>query len=564
MPELRPFQREDVDFIKAHGLRVLMASAPGVGKTVISIVALAETHRTSLPAVVVCPASVSLNWVREFKKWTPGLDIVHIGDGSSPIPKPTPATVYILSWALLDTRWMGLKRRGIKTVVADEAHYGRSPDALRSKAIRSLCECVPHVLLNTGTPIVNTPSELAILQDLLGSTNPPMIRRLLEDVAPDIPPKTRAYIRMQLRPKHQAIYNQANDDFETWLRAEKEKLLGSGLAEIEVERALAAEALAKVGYLRRLLGEFKVPAASDWIARAVRIGEPVVVFLEHQGTLKKLSRALKKQRIRHLILEGSTSVKERQKAIDAFQRYKYPVFIGTRAAQEGITLTAARHALFLERYFTSAAEEQAEDRIRRISQLKATTIWYLQAEGTIDDRIDFIVRTKRRVIRTAIGSADTAETDATNVAAMLSSWEKGAVGNGAEGTAEGKKDTAEGKKDTAEGEKNNPLLGLGEPMEPLPSPSETHAVVFKEGRWKPLAALRWCRMNGYNPEKRVVLKDRFKMVVHPAPVFEAHAFSVFQVSEDIKIIKGKRLSRNNERRIRRILAGERPEEPTKS
>ena len=80
---------------------------------------------------------------------------------------------------------------------------------------------------------------------------------------PEIPPKKRSYLNIQLRDKHQAIYDKANDEFEDWLRKEKEKLLGKGLADFEVERVLAAEALVKVGYLRRLVGEYKVPAAVD-------------------------------------------------------------------------------------------------------------------------------------------------------------------------------------------------------------------------------------------------------------------------------------------------------------
>jgi hypothetical protein len=64
-------------------------------------------------------------------------------------------------------------------------------------------------------------------------------------------------------------------------------------------------------------------------------------------------------------------------------------------------------------------------------------------------------------------------------------------------------------------------------------------------------------MHGYRPTKRVDMKDRFKFVMHPAPVFEKTNFSRFVVSKDIKIITGKRLNRTNERRVRRALAGER-------
>ncbi len=528
MPRLRSFQREDVDSIKRHRLRALVASAPGSGKTPIAIRALAETYKRSLPAAVICPASVTLNWAREFGRWAPGIKIILVEDMDSKLPRPqTRSVVYIMSWALLDARWTDLLRVKVRTVIADEAHYAKNPDALRSRALYQLTRATKQILLLTGTPIINTRQELHALTSLLGD-NPLMIRRLLEDVAKDIPEKKRSYLHVRLRAKHQAEYEKADQNFEQWLRREKEKLLGEGMAEFEVERALAAEALAKIGYLRRLSGVAKVPAALDWISRAVRIGEPVVVFLEHQDVLRKLRKGLKKQRIRHAVLEGSTSARKRQALIDAFQRYEYPVFLGTKAAKEGITLTAARHLLFVERFYTSAEEEQAEDRIRRIGQTYRTTIWYLHAVDTVDDRIDTIVRSKRRVIRTAIGSADVLETPLGNVEALIHRWGDHAKTEGV---------------DVLD-------LGQGDPLVPLPSPKVTHGVVFYGDRWKTRSAINWCRMHGYKPERKVTMDERFKLVLHPAEVFRKNQFNVVKVCQDIRIITGQRLSRSNERRVR--------------
>jgi SNF2 family DNA or RNA helicase len=530
MPE-RDFQREDIEQIKAHGLRALVASAPGTGKSLVAIRSLVE-YTGSLPALVICPASVIYNWTREWKKWAPGVRAIPLVTGSEPIPKLDRGTVLILSWALLDTRWEELVRLGIRSIVADEAHLARNPDALRSQALWQIVQRVPHLLLLSGTPIVNNEGELGVLKDLLGP-RPFMVRRLIEDVAKDIPPKTRSYIQIQLPEKQRENYDKANEEFEEWLIGEQTVRRQAGLSEIEIERTLAAEAFTKVGYLRRLVGEYKVPAAVDWVSRAVRVGEPVVVFCEHQNVLSKLSKGLRKQRIRHGVLDGATSIKDRQKLIDDFQKYRFPVFLGTRAAKEGITLTVARHLLFVERFFTSADEEQAEDRIRRITQIHPTTIWYLHAVDTIDDRVDQIVRGKRFIIRTAIGSAKTAETPTNNVVDLLRSWgehtrtEKGAVST----------------------------LGTGDPLPALPSPTDTHAIVFSGDRWQPLSALRWCRMNGYDPAARVDLEGKFRLVNHPALVFKPQSFSVFSVSKDIRIIVGSRLSKANERKMRRSMKG---------
>ncbi len=527
MKTLRPSQREDVDLIKRSNLRVLLASAPGTGKTPIAVVALLETGKWSLPALVVCPASVTRNWRREFRAWAPGLRTQIVEDMSTPLDKH--ANVYITSWALLDPREMEFHGRGLHTVVADEAHLAKNPDALRSQALYRLTRGRKGLLLLTGTPIVNTRDEMGALNALYGR-RPPMIRRLLEDVAPEIPPKKRSYLYVRLRDRAQTEYDQAIGDFETWLRREKERLLGEGMAEAAVERAMAAEAFTKVGYLRRLVGEAKAPAASDWIARAVRIGEPVVVFVEHQVVLKRLVKSLRGQRIRHQVLEGKTSPKKRQKYIDQFQANVFPVLICTKAGKEGITLHSARHLLFVERFFTSADEEQAEDRIRRIGQRHKTTIWYLHAAGTIDDRLDSIVRSKRGIIRKAIRAEDTAETTISNVEALVRSWEN-FIPHRRQVTA----------------------LGCGEPLPALPTPSQTHAVVFSGHRWHTRSAARWCRMHGYAPSKRVSLEDRFKLIVHPIEVFRPREFSVVPVCRDVKVIVGARLSAKNEKRMRRGL-----------
>ena len=528
MRRLRPFQREDVNLIKRNNLRVIVASGQGTGKTILAIVALLETGRWSLPALVVAPASVTYNWRREFRAWAPGLTTQVVEDMSTPLDRR--ANVFITSWALLDPREMEFHSMHLRSIIGDEAHFCKNPEALRSQALYRLSRGKKGLLLLTGTPVINSEDELGALRALYGAP-PPMIRRLLEDVAPEIPPKQRSTLYVKLRERAQVEYDRAVDDFEGWLRKEKERGLGEGMAEAVVERALAAEAFTKMGYLRRLVGEAKAPAAADWVARAVRIGEPVVVFVEHQVVLKRLTKSLRAQRVRHAIIEGKTAPKKRQKYIDRFQKNQYPVIVCTKAGATGITLHAARHLLFVERFFTSADEEQAEDRIRRIGQRHRTTIWYLHAAGTIDDRLDVIVRGKRRLIRQAIGLEDTAETAHSNVQEVVRSW-----------------DTF-----VAERPPSITSLGRGDPLPPLPRPGSTHAIVFSGKRWKTRSAASWCRMHGYSPTRREDLPGRFRLIIHPIEVFRPKEFKAVRVCKDVKIIVGRRLSARNERAARRRL-----------
>ena len=481
--------------------------------------------------MVIAPASVVRNWKKEAAKWAPGVPCHIIEGETGKIPREEVLGLYVLSWALLDARCYDLEKLPFKCIIADEAHFAKNPDALRSQALRSLCRPDRGLLLLTGTPIINTREEMEVLEGLFGTKRPLMIRHLLEEAAPEIPSKRRSYAYIKLSDRDRREYDKADGRFEEWLREQGGKLEEDGYSESEVQRILAGEALTKLGYLRRLLGVAKVSAAADWISRAVRLGEPVVVFMEHQAVLKALSKALKRQRIRHAIIEGATSTRKRQAYIEGFQAHHYPVLLGTKAAKEGITLHAARHLLFVERYWTSAEEEQAEDRIRRIGQRYHTNIWFLHAAGTVDDRIDTIIRLKRTVIREAIGSEDIRETEAGNVELLLNKWHD-FVGDSTVSFSD---------------------LGRGKPLPPLPSPKRTHAVVFLGERWKTSSAANWCKMNGYLPCKKVQLADRFKLVTHFTTEFRPNQFTVHHVCKDIKVITGVRLGKKNRRAVKSKL-----------
>jgi hypothetical protein len=436
--------------------------------------------------------------------------------------------VIIMSWALLSPRSDQLVRLPWACIVADEAHFAKNPDADRSMALRDLCRPDRGLLLLTGTPIVNTLDELEQLESLFAGKKPTLLRRLLSEVAPDIPPKKRSYLYVRLDKTTARDYEQAEQDFEGWLRGAQKGLLEEGHSEQEVERKLSAEALVKIGYLRRILGVGKVRAAADFAARSVRVGEPLVIFCEHQATVHALSKCLRKQRLRHAILDGSTTSKQRQSFIDLFQQNRIPLIICTKAGSVGITLHAARHMLFVERFYTAAEEDQSEDRIRRIGQRFQTTIWLLHVPDTVDDRVDTIVRTKRQLVSQVIGDEVIVESDLATVEALIRTWSMHA---NAEAPAYSD-------------------LGCAAPLPPLPDPPNTHALLFSATRWTLSGAQRWCRMNGYYTEQSEQTADIIKLRVHPANVFRPQQFVVHRVAKDIQIITGTRLAKPQERVVR--------------
>ena len=231
---------------------------------------------------------------------------------------------------------------------------------------------------------------------------------MLEDVAPEIPEKKRIIFPVEMDQKLKDEYDEVVHSFEYWLDSYLKKVFGnrSDIVDSKVEKAIENEFLTKVSYLRRVVGRGKVPAMSIWAKSMIGKGESIVIYGEHHDVIDYLCEALQKLKIAHVRVDGSTSRTERQIAIDSFQRGIIKCFIGSRACLEGITLTKATNLAFLERYFTPSAEEQAEDRIRRIGQTKPTKIWYFTARDTIDEKIQNIVSRKRKIVAEEIGIED--------------------------------------------------------------------------------------------------------------------------------------------------------------
>lgn len=482
-PDLRPYQAEGVAFLAAHGWRVLLADGPGCGKTAQVLMALRANVAKLAPALAIVPASVLRNWAREAAMWIGGSRIATVGTLAAPLdPK---AHLTLTTWDVAAARADEMAAAGFQYILADEAHYARNPDTQRAQGLAIIAETAPYLVLMTGTPILNDQADLDALLSLYGAQRPPVLRRLLEDVAPDIPPKSRVYLSVEMPQALRDEYEQVMELFGDWLREYLPKAIQAGEdADDIAERALNHEALAKLVYLRRVLGRGKAPAAAAWISERVKEAESVVVFAHYSDVLDILGGMLSKLGIAYVRVDGAVAPEARSAAVDAFQAGSVPVFLASSAAREGITLTRARHLLRLERDWVPAYEEQAEDRIRRIGQKHPTTITYLHAEDTLDERITEIVDEKRALTRRVIGCADVPATWAPEV---YRAW------------------------------RDRPELAVGVPsvassprgsvaLPKLPTTDALHALVIEIRLWPPDAVQRELRAQGYR-QRSVQAKD---------------------------------------------------------
>jgi len=518
MPTLKTFQQEGVDFLRENDYRALLADAPGTGKTVQILTALANDRRKLTPMLVIAPASVTQNWQDEARVWAPWARTYVISDETTPIPSIR-LDIIICSWGLLASRLRRLAKLRPKFLVVDEAPFAKNEEALRSRAIGLLAGLTPHRVFLTGTPIVNKEDELAVLRRLIGSENPPMLRRLLEDVT-DLPPKSRKYVPVTMPERRAREYRKAADNFSEWLQDTLARRMSAGEAEEAARRALAAEALIRMNVLRHLAGVGKINATVAWTERAIRAGEPVVIFGDHTDVLDGIQRGLQRLRIGSVRIDGSTSHGNRALAIASFKRGDVPVFIGSRAAAEGITLTNARHLIFAERFWTPAAEEQCEGRIYRMTQKSPTSIWFIHAAGTVDERIREVIEAKRTLVRDVIGAADVEED---TVADVLKIWSRG-----------------QQEDDDADDEAILADLGhVGGFLPPLPAPRELHTFNFARRSWSKKDAVRWAKMHGYRPTGISETKAHVVLTNKPPRWFFPGTFTAIDVTNDIQAIVGK-------------------------
>lgn len=429
---LYPFQRTGVEFLVRSGARSLLADDPGLGKTVQAIGAM--LHLGSPTTLVVCPATMKYTWEAEIEKWSSLTSCVV--NSKTKIPKIT-SQVIVVNYDLLKRHIIELSKIKFGMMILDEAHYIKTSNTIRSRAVRVLSRNVPYIIMLTGTPVLNRPAELfnplSILDpkkwnnyyrfvykycgahqtrfglDVSGSSNieelsrelsSVMLRRRKEEVLKDLPKKVRVDIPVELDKGSLGVYHKAYGSFAKFLKENK------GKKDAEVAQALQAEKLVRLNALRQIAGNGKVDSAAEIIRNVIEGGQKIIVFSSFVNPLKSLQDIFGDGCV---LLTGQTPAKERFEIVKRFQEdEKIKVFLGgVMSAGVGITLTEASNVLFLDYAWTPAAHKQSEDRAHRIgSRHESITIYQMHAVGTIDDIMKKVLKRKRGVVDKLVGPGD--------------------------------------------------------------------------------------------------------------------------------------------------------------
>jgi len=443
MTKLYKYQKRGVRKIIKFNGRCLLADEMGLGKTIQALYYL-KLRPDKLPALVVCPSTAKYVWKSEIRKHTKFSG--RILSGQTPC-RFKPRDITIINYDVL-TYWKDtLKDMDFNTLILDESHYIKSYKAKRTKAVISLGKRIPHVIALSGTPLTNRPKELyqtlhLIVPKLFPSFVPYafrycnrrmlpwgwddngashlnelheklkktcMIRRTKEQVLPELPHKRRMVIPLPIDKVTE--YEEAENDFITWLTKKDTK---------KAAKALLAEKLVQLGYLKRLAAELKMRSVFNWIDNFLEeTDEKLVVFTLHKKIIQQLIAKYGKQSV---VVDGSVSMKQRQKNIKQFQEKKGTrIFIGQLiAAGTAITLTAASTAVFIELDWVPGNHIQAEDRLHRIGQKNCVWVYYLVAKGTIEQKLCKILQEKAAIITSVLDGKE--KGNKLNVFNQLMKW----------------------------------------------------------------------------------------------------------------------------------------------
>jgi hypothetical protein len=437
---LRPYQKIGLSwlsFLDELGLGGCLADDMGLGKTlqVIALFVVKKQRNGALNALVVVPASLLANWKSELERFAPSLSItfVHPSQRVQRAEPPEVAAarsdVVLTTYGMLARQpWLG--ERDWNVAVLDEAQIIKNPAARQTRAAKRVRARFRLVL--TGTPVENRLGDLWSIFDfacpgLLGSAKefgtlakrlersehadfsplrklirPYLLRRLKtdKDVIADLPDKTELVAYCSLAKAQAVLYQKAVDELARELgAAEGMKRRGVILATILKLKQICNH---PAHWLKH--GAWK-EGDSGKLARVRELCEPIVarqerllVFTQFREATAPLAAFLAELFGREgLVLHGATTVAKRKTLVDAFQRDDGPPFfvLSLKAGGTGLNLTAASHVLHFDRWWNPAVEAQATDRAFRIGQKRNVLVHKLVCRGTVEERIERVLETKR-------------------------------------------------------------------------------------------------------------------------------------------------------------------------
>ena len=397
--------------------------------TTSTIIASLETGSKKI--LIVCPASLKINWQREIENYSDRPVFIAEGKKFS-----TEHDFVIVNYDILknfhdsDPKKKDeslLLQSGFDLVILDEAHMISNAQAQRTKIINSFAKKINRVWLLTGTPMTSRPMNYYNLLNLIESpvaqnwkayairycqgyqftagkrkvwnvtgasnleelrdrTSKQILRRLKEDVL-DLPDKIITPVYLRLKSKE---YEDLMGEYFDWYDKNPD------------ESSSLTVQFSKLMKVRKVIANEKTKQTIEFAENILEQGKKVIIFTNFTDTLQTIYQHFSKQAV---YLDGSCSNSMRQQSVDQFQNdEKTKVFVGNlKAAGVGLTLTSAEVVIMNDLSFVPAEHAQAEDRAYRYGQKSNVLVYYPLFENTIEGAIYDILNKKKRIINTVMG-----------------------------------------------------------------------------------------------------------------------------------------------------------------
>ncbi|WP_049944882.1 DEAD/DEAH box helicase [Butyrivibrio sp. AD3002] len=394
---LRPYQVFGVKYI-IHQKKVLLGDEMGLGKTIQAIAAMSHIQQTEQKTcyfLIVCPASVLINWAREIKKFSSlSTYVIHgqmADDAFSMWQEKGGAAItnYETMGKIVDKID---NHMGLSMLVIDEAHYMKNPDAKRTMYIRRLDNESERILLMTGTPLENRVEEMCNLIDFVRPDMTQEVRSLAhithlpefrESLAPAYIRRTRDQVLKELPPI---------DEEEEWCvptpedRAAYAGAVISGSFSDMRRVSFLQEDMTKSAKCGRLL---------ELMEEACDEGRKVVIYSFFRETIAKVSALMESKCVG--VISGDTGIERRQQIIDEFTQAPGGSVLVCQiiAGGVGLNIQAASIVIFCEPQIKPSLESQALSRVYRMGQVRNVLVYRLLCPDTIDEDMMVILQQKQ-------------------------------------------------------------------------------------------------------------------------------------------------------------------------
>ena len=426
----------------------ILGDEMGLGKTMQVITELLHLKAEgTLPALVIAPISLLINWERECGKFAPSLNtFIHHGNNRTGNYRDLlQYDVVITSYTTVVSDLYMLNMITWQLVVLDEAQSIKNPSSARTKA----CKCLKRnrSLAVSGTPFENHVTDIWSLIDfiqpgMLGSLNkyteiisddteggkriepilsPLMIRRLVKDVAKDLPEKVVSAIPLQMSEEECAQYARYRNDLLNEYDADKVTLGMLQMLRIYCTHPYAA---LKTPYADNPSEvSIKYQRFCEIVEEILSRNEKVIVFTSYKMMFDIFHHDIPSRfGIPIWSINGETLVEDRQKIVDTFNGANGAAMLvlNPRAAGTGLNITGANHVIHFNLEWNPSLEDQSTARAYRRGQQKTVFVYRLYYEGTIEEVVNDRIDRKRDIAATAIIGTDGTSKDREDIIRALS------------------------------------------------------------------------------------------------------------------------------------------------